>query len=289
MRLDLRKRKPELLALLDARGRQVPDQIGLVADLLNRYGFAKEAETAYRAFIAREPRQPERVLALAQFLARQDRAADAMAILKKAWTTCRPEQVAAAALLVFDAPSADETQRRQVEAWAAEAVRKQPEAVVLASKLGVIRIRQGRFDEAEGLLRRLLGTNPENVDVLNSLAWLVAMRDQGNVGDALGLINHAIDIQGPNPSLLDTRAVVLIRSGQPDKAVQDLREAQKLNPKDPSPVVHLAWAYQRRGQLEEAKKAFRQAGELGWRFAKSDPLERALMEKLGQDLGVIAN
>ncbi len=71
--LDLRKRKPELLALLEARGREVPDQIGPVADLLNRYGFAKEAEAAYKAFIARDPKQPERALALAQFLARQDR------------------------------------------------------------------------------------------------------------------------------------------------------------------------------------------------------------------------
>ena len=89
-------------------GRAVPDQIGPVADLLNRYGFAKEAEEAYKAFVAREPKQPERVLALAQFLARQDRVAEAMAILKKAWSTCRPEQVAAAALPVYDAPSADE-------------------------------------------------------------------------------------------------------------------------------------------------------------------------------------
>ena len=51
-----------------------------------------------------------------------------MEILKKAWTTCRPEAVAAAALALFDAPSADEAQRRQVEAWVAEAVRRRPEA-----------------------------------------------------------------------------------------------------------------------------------------------------------------
>ena len=86
---------------MEARGRDVPDQIGSVADLLNRYGFAKEAEEAYKAFIARDPSQPERVLALAQFLARQDRVAEAMEILKKAWTTCRPEQVAAAALVAL--------------------------------------------------------------------------------------------------------------------------------------------------------------------------------------------
>ena len=88
--LDMRKRKPQLLALLEARGRDVPDEIGAVADLLNRYGFANEAELAYKAFAARNPSQPERSLALAQFLARQDRPAEAIGILKKAWSTCRP-------------------------------------------------------------------------------------------------------------------------------------------------------------------------------------------------------
>ena len=38
------KRKPELLALLESRGRKVPDQIGSVGDLLDHYGFATEAE-----------------------------------------------------------------------------------------------------------------------------------------------------------------------------------------------------------------------------------------------------
>ena len=102
--LDLRKLRPQLLALVEARGREVPDQIGFVADLLNRYGFAKEAEEAYKAFIARDPKQPERALVLAQFLARQDRVAEAMAILKKAWTSCRPELVAAAALPLYRCP-----------------------------------------------------------------------------------------------------------------------------------------------------------------------------------------
>ena len=49
--LDLRGRKSELLALLRTRGRELPDQIGPIAGLLDHYGFAKEAELAYRAFV----------------------------------------------------------------------------------------------------------------------------------------------------------------------------------------------------------------------------------------------
>ena len=257
-----------------------------MADLLNRYGFAKEAEAAYKAFIARDPKQPERVLALAQFLARQDRVAEAMEILKKAWSTCRPEQVAAAALPVFDAPSAGEAEKRQVEAWVAEAVRKRPDAVLLASKLGAIWIRQGRFDEAEELFRRLLAGNPDNADALNNLAWLLALRDQGKAQEALELIDRAIDVAGAVPSLLDTRAVVLIRAGQLDQAVEDLSNARASNAPKPSFALHLAWAYHAEGKTDEARKAFQQAEILGWKPEKSDPLERSLMDKLRQDLGL---
>jgi len=287
--LDLRRRKPELLRLLEARGREVPDQIGHVADLLNRYGFAREAEAAYRAFIARDPRLPERVLLLADFLARHDRVAEAMAVLKKARSTCRPEQVATAAVPVYDAPSADETQRRQVEDWVAQAVRDRPDAVPLATWLGSIWIRQSRFDEAEALLRRLIGGNPDNVAALNNLAWLLALRDAGKAQEALGLIDRAIDVRGPNVALIDTRAVVLIRAGKFDQALRELRDAQKVDPRNQNLALHLAWAYQQKGGgTDQARTALREAEAFGWRPASSDPLERTLMDQLRQDLSHVS-
>jgi len=273
-----------LLARLEAHGRDVPDQIGAVADLLNRYGFAKEAEAAYKAFIARDPKQPERALALAQFLARQDRPAEAMAILKQAWTTCRPEQVAAAALPVFDASSVTEADQRQVEAWLAAAVQKRPDAVLLASKLGALWIREGRFDEAEGLFRRLLAGAPENVDVLNNLAWLLAMRGQGKAAEAVELMNRAIKIQGEAPSLSDTRAVARISLGEVDQAVKDLEAVRKQAPGRPGYALHLAWAYQAKGQSEQARLQFQDAERLGLKPRSLDPLELAIYRRLRKEL-----
>jgi predicted Zn-dependent protease len=282
--LDLRKRKPELLALLENYVRTSPDQVGAAAGLFERYGFAKEAEAAYKAFAARDQKQPERTLALAQFLARQDRAAEAMAILKKAWTTCPTEKVAAAALLVFDAPSADETQRRQVEAWAADVVRKRPDVVGLKTKLGTICLWQGRFDESAEWYRRVLAESPDDADALNSLAWLLALGDQRKVQEALALINHAIDITGAVPFLVDTRAVVLIRAGQFDRAFLDLDRARTADPRNPNLTLHLAWAYRDEGRTDEARKALQRAEELGWKRVNSDPLERSFIDKLQRDL-----
>jgi tetratricopeptide (TPR) repeat protein len=278
--LDLQRRKPELRTLLIARGRRVPDQIGFVASLLDDFGFSKEAEEAYRAFIAREPGRADRLLALAQFLARRDRISEAMEILTKAWSMGRPEQVAATALAVYDAPSSGENQKRQVEAWVAEAVRKRPEAVRLTTKLGLMWIREGRFSDAEQLLRRLLARDPENADALNALAWLLAMQDQRKSPEALGLIDRAIEIRGPDSELLDTRAVVRIRAGQPGKAIDDLMAVHQVDPANAASTAHLGWAYHVSGQADLAKTAFHKAGALGWTLANADPLERAVFEKL---------
>jgi predicted Zn-dependent protease len=282
--LDLRKRKPELQALLEARGRHVPDQIGPVADLLNRYGFAKEAEAAYKEFVAREPGQPERVLALARFLERQDRVAEAMEILKKAWSTCRPEQVAAVALSLYDAPSAGESERRQVEALVAEAVRKRPDATLLASKMGAIWVRQGRFDEAETLFRRLLADHPDGTDALNNLAWLFALRESGKAGEAVKLIDRAVAIAGETPSLADTRAVARIRLGQVDRAVAELLAIRKQSPQVPSFALHLAWAYHAKGQDHQARTELREAEKLGLKPRTLDPLECAIFQRLRKEL-----
>jgi tetratricopeptide (TPR) repeat protein len=283
--LDLTKRRAELLALLEARGREVPDQIGVVADLLNRHGFAREAEAAYKAFIAREPERPERALGLARFLARHDRVAEAMELLEKCSTTCAPEQIAAEALPLYLSPSVAEPQRRRIETWVAAAIQKRPEAVRLASSLGVIYIRRGRFPEAEDLLRKARLSQPDDPSVLNSLAWLLAMRDRGKAEEALQLINHAIDVtQEAVPSLLDTRAVVLIQSGRIDQALVDLTRARSADPKNPNFAVHQAWAYQAKGNTDEARKALKQAKGLGWTIAKCDPLERNLLNSWGREL-----
>jgi tetratricopeptide (TPR) repeat protein len=282
--LDLRKRRPELLALLEAHGRLAPDQIGPVADLLNNYGFVKEAEAAYKAFIARDHGQPERSLALAQFLVRQDRVAEAMEIFDRTWSTCRPDRVAAAALFLYDAPSAGEAERGRVEAWVAEAIQKRPEAVILASKLGVIRIRQGRFDEAESLFRGLLASNPDNVDALNNLAWLLAFRDESKTKEALVLIDRAIDINGPTPSLLDTRAVVLIRAGQIGEALKELSNATAGNPRNATFAFHCAWAYHASGQSDRARTQLQQAEKLGLKPRALGPLESAIFRRLAKEL-----
>ena len=261
-----------------------------MADLLNRYGFAKEAEAAYKAFIARDPKQPERVLALAQFLARQDRVAEAMEILKKAWSTCRPEQVAAAALLALRRPVGGRVQRRQVEAWVAEAVRKRPDAVLLASKLGVIWIRQGRFDEAEAIVSPAPGRQSRQRRCAQQPGLAAGpARRRAKHKEALGSDRSCDRSPGANTLLSSTRGPwCLIRAGRLDQALRELQDA-KVDPRNPSLALHLAWAYQQKGGgTDQARTALREAEAFGWRPASSDPLERRFMDQLRKDLSHVS-
>ena len=243
--LDSRKRKPELLALLEAQAAKSATRSVLWPTSCIVTGSRRRPRQPIGLSSPANPEQPERVLALAQFLSSQNRVAEAMEILKKAWTNCRPEQVAAAALLLYDAPLADEQQRGQVEAWVAEAVRRRPESDLLTARLATIWIRQGRFHEAEALCGDP-ASNPDNAGALNALAWLLALRDQGKSQEAIELIDHAIEVLGENPSLVDTRAVARIQSGQVDRAIEELRAIRKQAPANPSFALHLAWAYRER-------------------------------------------
>jgi predicted Zn-dependent protease len=131
-----------------------------------------------------------------------------------------------------------------------------------------------------------LRRSPDNAEALNNLAWMLALRSQDRTSEALELINRAIEMRGPTSSLVDTRAVVLIRAGQPNRAIEGLTIARATDPKNPSLAVHLAWAYQMASNRQEAINAFRLAEKLGLRLASCDPLERSFVEKLRKDLGL---
>jgi predicted Zn-dependent protease len=130
----------------------------------------------------------------------------------------------------------------------------------------------------------LLRSNPDNPEALNGHAWRLALRDQSKTQEALNHINRAIEIRGRTASLIDTHAVVIIRSNGPQDAIQDLTDTQFFDTRDPSQPLHLAWAYQTADMTDAARRAFAKAAALGWKPETSDPLEHPFMETLKQDL-----
>ena len=181
---------------------------------------------------------------------------------------------------MYGAPSADHSQRSQVKVWLKEAIQTGHDVDRLEPKLATILYLEGRFDEAEAIYRRVLDRNPEDAESLNALAWELALREPGKTDESLILVNRAIQFHGRLPSLLTTRGVVLIRANRFDQAVGDLRVARSSEPTNANFAFHLAWALQASGNIDAARKEFREAERLGMDTKRGDPLSRTVFERL---------
>lgn len=103
------------------------------------------------------------------------------------------------------------------------------------SQLGAIASEQGRAQEAVKLLRNALGINPQQIDALNTLAWLLAtQRDPAirNGDEAVRLIEPICkQVTSPPAAVLDTLAAAYAAAGRFSEATataqQALRAAEK--------------------------------------------------------------
>jgi pentatricopeptide repeat protein len=142
-----------------------------------------------------------------------------------------------------------------------------------------LRLLQSRYADAVAIYRRVLERDSHNATALNNLAWILALK-QGKGAEALELAGQALQIIGPNPSLLDTRGVIYLSLGRVDQAVQDLEAALEEKP-TATYCFHLARALAMAKNVDRAKEAFRRAKELGLTPNSLDPLEREEYAKLG--------
>jgi tetratricopeptide (TPR) repeat protein len=253
----------------------------MAAALLEEFGRPEEAERLYREFAATAGR-PDAALPLAGFLGNTGRIPGALAICEPAWRNCPPEAVARVCVAAVRQPQATDEHRRRVEKWLRDAIAKHPQMVVLQVTLADLYDAGGRHDEAMALYRRILQTGPDNVVALNNLAFVLTMRgDQPD--EALALVNRAIDIAGPLPEFLDTRAVIYLKTKQGELAVKDLQQAIAQVPLA-NVYYHLAAAQLAAKNRSAAGDAFRKATAAKLKPTDLHPLEQSAYRELAEVL-----
>jgi tetratricopeptide (TPR) repeat protein len=254
-----------------------------VATLLDELGKPEAAEGMYRKYVA-VAKQPERVLPLAQFLARHKRQEEALKICDSAWQTCRPEAVAEASTAVLYAGPYQPQLAHQVEQRVAEALQKNPKNPTLVLTLASVRTLQGRYTEAESLYRQVLQLDRRNMIALNNLAWLLVLQSEKSAAEALDLINLAVENAGPVPGLLDTRGVIHLKLGQASLAIPDLEESIYAAP-SASKYFHLAQACLTDvNRKRDAVAALEKAQALVRKGETLDPLEQKAYDQLTGEL-----
>lgn len=245
-----------------------------LAGVLEELGQYAEAEAQLRA-----SKRPEDILSLVEYLVRRKRYVDALDVCEGAWENSPPVAVAEACLTVLAEMPASTAAAGRVAARVQAALEKSPDDLGLLAALAAVRNFEGQFDDAEKLYRRILKKDSGHVAALNNLAWLLALRG-GRAGEAVQLVNHAVQINGPNPNLLDTRAVAYLALNRAEDAVNDLREVVAESP-SPTAYFHLAQAQLSAGRQKEAVLAWKQANE-GTRLNPDTlhPLERPAHDRL---------
>jgi tetratricopeptide (TPR) repeat protein len=242
----------------------------------------KKAEDGYRKCAAEDPKK---ALLLVDFLVRQKRIDEAFNQLDDCWKSAEIAQIAATCRLIMNQPAIAPSQLTQLDAVLSAALEradeaKKPRAAALLLVAGGLRDKLGKYADAEALYREVLQKDATNVTALNELAWLLALRGQ-KLDEAQELIGRAIELLGPLPSLLDTRANVELARGQPDKALADMQAVVELQPAA-NRYFHLARAHQKLGHAAEAADALKKAREMQLNARSLHALERPAYEELAR-------
>ncbi|MGB5325288.1 MAG: tetratricopeptide repeat protein [Pseudomonadales bacterium] len=157
-------------------------------------------------------------------------------------------------------------------------------------RAGMANERTGNYPAAVKAYQRGLETEPENVELLNSLGF--ALFQQGNSGQAVAALEKALEVDPghwkahnnmalasidmgelevaeahyreslaiePQASSYNDLGFVLERQGLPDEAVEMYRKSLALDPASAAAHYNLAGSLARGGELAEAERHFRSA------------------------------
>ena len=249
------------------------------ARMVEDLGFPDPAERVLREYAtAAVPG----TLALAAFLGRQHRTAEALDLVE----TIRGKISAVSfldaliAIMQNSGGQGDSASDERVAGWLESAERENPDSAEVAIQAAVIAEMLGRTSDAERIYRGLLAreTLPslQAAIISANLAWL--LQRGGGAAEVDALIDRAILELGRNPDILDTRALIRLERGQVRLALEDLEEAILV----PSALksLHLAVAHAQAGSLPEARKALARSKELGIGSQRLSPEDLKRMEQV---------
>ncbi len=124
--------------------------------------------------------------------------------------------------------------------------------------LGLVMDQAGHKAEARQAYEACLGVNPNNIEVLNNLAYLMAETN----ADLDVALNHAQKARGLSPStpeIADTYGWILLKKGLAEQAIPVFQDLVGRVPTNTSYRYHLAKAYAQKGDNVKASGELREA------------------------------
>lgn len=142
--------------------------------------------------------------------------------------------------------------------------------------LGLIDETEGKLADAEKSYRRTIELAPAHTVALNNLAMVVATRD-GDLDEARAFAQRAVDLAPGVANFQDTLGTVLMKRKEYKAAVEPLRQAVRLDPRNLSFKARLVLALHGAGDAAESQRLVDEIG----------PGASSLPEELRQQLDAI--
>lgn len=158
-------------------------------------------------------------------------------------------------------------------AAAQRAVEKLPRSYALRLRLGAAEMKSARYKEAEDDFRDLIATgDPEPTSAIGLAQVLM---QEGRPGDAAEVLGEAQQRLGSIFLLAYFRGIMLGRDARPEEAVQQLREAVRLNPQSAEAYQWLGKEELRARQVDQAIADLKEALRLN---PNNQPAQRLLAQ-----------
>ncbi len=134
-----------------------------------------------------------------------------------------------------------------------------PDTSEIKYDLAMLYERQGRFDEFETLMRRVIELEPDDANAYNSLGYTFVDQDT-RLDEARDLLERALELEPDNPYILDSVGWYFFRVGDFDAAREYLERSYELMPAA-DVAAHLGEVLWQQGQRDEARRVWRAALE----------------------------
>ncbi|MDZ7594144.1 MAG: XrtA/PEP-CTERM system TPR-repeat protein PrsT [Thiobacillus sp.] len=175
-------------------------------------------------------------------------------------------------LQVFNASERTELGEKRLAAWLVDHPQDTGTRALLAESL----LKRKQYAAATEHYLVLNKSNPDNIVVLNNLAW--ALNETGDKR-AVSFAEQALKLQPENPVVMDTYGWILAQQGQASKGLPHLQKALSKAPDNAEIQYHLAVVLAKTGDHARAQGELERLLASGARF-QQEPEARALLSQL---------
>lgn len=137
-----------------------------------------------------------------------------------------------------------------------EAVQRNPDKAELYYARSLLLDKQGDKKAAESDLRFVLQAQPDNVDALNALGYILSS-DMSRLQEAQQLVSRALALRPDEPAIMDSMGWILYHMGRSDEALLRLKRAFELYQND-EVAAHLGEVLWSVNKKTEADKVWKQ-------------------------------